>query len=157
MNWRHFAALVRIAPVLFLFGCGAPETREDWQSREVRLEEVGQAAARVLVERVKGSDGLNSDEGMRLLYAGARLNEISLRLLSDTTVDDDLSLEIVSILDRTELSGEAKDAAIVEAFLIMDELLPRSREDERARLWLALFLTSFSRTLLEEFEHELAL
>jgi hypothetical protein len=149
--------VVLIGSALSIHGCGTPETRTDWRVREAHLETLGRVAAQVALKHVKESQGLRSDAGMRLLCVGARLNEISLRLVSKTTVDENLWEEIESIFDRRQSWTECKDEALMQAFLIVDELLPRSREDERARLWLGLFLTSFSHTLLEGFENELAL
>jgi hypothetical protein len=129
----------------------------DWQDREAHLESLAQSAAQVMVKRIRESQGLRSDEGMRLLYAGARLNEISLGLLSETEPEESVWQEMDSIFGQSRFRSEAGYEVLTEALLVVDELLPLSREDKRARLWLGLFLHSFSHTLLEGFEHEFAL
>jgi hypothetical protein len=149
--------VVLIGSVLWFHGCGTPRTRADWRDREAHLESLAQSAAQAMVKRIRESQGLQSDEGMRLLYAGARLNEISLDLLSETGVEESVWQEMDSIFGQSQFRSGVEDEVLTQALLVVDELLPLSREDQRARLWLGLFLHSFSHTLLEGFEHELAL
>lgn len=140
---------------VFLGGCltGPAKTTTEWQIRESSVEAMGNRAALAVFQRVFHRDGIVSDKEIRLVGIGRRLNDLAADLASGDPNDETIYRGIDDVFHRELQSFDVEDAVMVEAVTLLDELLTESSGNREARLWLALFLDSFSHRLLEEFEN----
>jgi hypothetical protein len=146
---------ILLAPVI-LAGCftGAIRTEEDWRMAETRIESLGRIAGLLAADRVREGDGLASEAGIRLARIGRALNDAAEQLAMDRPPEGAKRDLVEEFIDEAFHLSLEQRLAVTEGFAVAQELAEEIEISSRARLWLAHFCRSASRSILEVYEHE---